>query len=74
MRKVEYYKYQKVEGKPYYEKVKEGEGIFHQFGCDYEEFESGAGNFSTAIIELKDGTIINPPVENVKFLSDHVNF
>ncbi len=44
-----------------------GEAIFHQFGVDYEEFESGPGNFSTAIIELPDGTVKNVPVENIEF-------
>jgi len=41
--------------------------VFHQFGCDYEEFESGPGNFSTAILELPDGTLVNVHVERVLF-------
>lgn len=45
-----------------------GEAIFHQFGCDFEEFESGTGNFTTAIIEWPDGTIGNVPVAHVRFL------
>ena len=45
-----------------------GSGIFHEFGCNYEEFDSGAGNFSTAIIELSDGTVINHPVELIEFV------
>ena len=44
-----------------------GEAIFHQFGVDYEEFETGPGNYSTAIIELPDGTVKNIPVENIAF-------
>ena len=64
MRRVEYYK--NVLEKDF--KVKEGEAKFHQFGCNFEEFESGAGNFSTAIIELEDGTVKNIPVELIKFL------
>lgn len=46
----------------------QGEALFHQFGVDYEEFESGACNFSTAIIELPDGTVKNIPAENIKFI------
>lgn len=68
MRKVIVYKYEKAEGKMYYEKVASGEGMFHQFGCDYEEFESGAGNYSTAIVEMPDGSVENVPAEHIKFV------
>jgi len=43
-------------------------GLFHQFGIDYEEFESGPGMFTTAVVELPDGTVKNIYVENIKFL------
>ncbi len=49
-------------------KEKVGEAWFHQWGIDYEEFDTGPGNFSVAIIELDDGTIKNIPAEQVKFL------
>ena len=49
------------------EKVEKCEGTFHEFGVAYEEFESGAGNYSIAIVELKNGEIINPPVEMIRF-------
>ena len=71
MRKVIYSEYEKIEGDKavsYMELRPQGEALFHQFGVDYEEFESGAGNFSTAIIELEDGTIKSIPVENIKFI------
>lgn len=45
-----------------------GEALFHAFGTNYEEFLTGAGNFSTAIIEWPDGTVGNVPVEHVRFL------
>lgn len=32
-------------------------GYFHQWGNAYEEFETGAGNYSIALIESKDGKI-----------------
>lgn len=44
-----------------------GAGNFHQFGVDYEEFDTGPGSFSTAIVEMPDGTIINPSVELIRF-------
>jgi len=58
-----------------YEKTKSGQfesreyqGHFRKFGVDYEVFESGIGNYSTAIIEKDDGFLVNVPVENVQFL------
>lgn len=50
----------------------QGEAIFQQWGMDYEEFEAGAGNFSTAIIELEDGTVKNIPAEQVRFISGEI--
>ena len=74
MRKVEWWEYKRDEKGVYvrdetggYEKVR-GKGMFRRFGIDYEEFENGPGNYSTAIIELQDGTIKNIPVENIKFV------
>ena len=46
---------------------KAGEGVFHAWGVDYEDSEDGPGNFSTAIVELNDGTVQNVPVELVRF-------
>lgn len=50
-----------------YVKVFKGSAVFHQFGVDYEEFETGPGNYSTAIIELPDGSVKNVPVEHIAF-------
>jgi hypothetical protein len=36
---------------------------------NYEEFESGAGNFSTAIVEWPDGRIDNVPVKHIRFIT-----
>ncbi len=66
-RKVVVYKWEKVKGQSHYDKVADGNGIFHQFGVDYEEFESGPGNYSTAIVEMPDGSIRNLAVEMVVF-------
>ena len=68
-RKVVVYEWKKEEGKTYFKKVRVGEGIFHQFGVDYEEFETGPGNFTTAIVEMPDGSIENIPVGLVVFKS-----
>lgn len=68
MRKVEYYIWKKKVGGIGQEKRLGGFGDFHQFGCGFEETHEGAGSYSTAIIELADGTIVNPPVDMVKFM------
>jgi hypothetical protein len=44
------------------------EGIFHQWGNAYEEFESGAGNFTVALIENADGTMSEVLPSNLKFI------
>lgn len=44
------------------------DGLFHQFGSAYEEFENGAGNYTIAIIEDKDGKIITVDPECIQFI------
>lgn len=43
-------------------------GRFHRWGVNYEEFETGPGNFTTAIIELADGSVVSCAAETVQFL------
>ena len=67
MRKVIFSKLVKQEdGKLKLEEI--GEARFHQFGSDYEEFESGGCSYSTAIIEKNDGSVENIPVNNIRFI------
>lgn len=74
MRNVIIYIYERKykDGKKYFEKIEDGKGIakFHAWGCDYGEFEYGIGNYSTAVVERKDGTIENVPVELIKFTTN----
>ena len=51
-----------------YEKNKFEIGCFHQFGNSFERFKSGAGNYTTAIVELPDGRLVEAVVDSVKFL------
>ena len=67
MRKVIYSEYVRIEGKPGFKLVEKGEAIFHQWGRDTHSDEDGS--FSTAIIELEDGTVKNIPAEQVRFIS-----
>ena len=66
-RKVVVYEYQRVKGQVHFDKVLVGNGTFLQFGVDYEDLETGPGNFSTAIVEMPDGSVRNVPVEMVVF-------
>jgi len=68
MKKVKVFKYEKVGNNSNCDKVLDCEAQFHEFGVDYEEFETGAVNFSTAIIELENGEIKNVPVELITFI------
>lgn len=52
------------------EKVLIGHGTFCAWGCDYEEFESGPGNFSVAIVRMPDGTIRTPQPDMIQFINE----
>lgn len=56
------------DGKVKYELEETGVGVFGGYGVDYEEFDNGVGNYSTAIVEMEDGTVKNIPVGQVKFI------
>lgn len=49
-------------------------GSFHQWGSNFVEFESGAGNYSVAIVELPDGKIVMPMADDICFLEDEAIF
>lgn len=67
VRKVMVIEYKEQEDRKW--KLEEkGEAVFHQFCCNYEEFETGHGNYVTAIIEWPDGTVGNVPIEHIRFL------
>lgn len=44
------------------------DGVFHQWGINYEEFDTGPGNYTIAIVELADGTVVEVLPSRVKFL------
>lgn len=43
-------------------------GYFHTWSNDYEEFETGAGNYSVAIVELPDGKVVKVNPSDLEFL------
>jgi len=60
MRTVQVLEYKKDEkGKVFSvnDKIVVWEGLFHQWAADYEDFESGPGNHTSAIVEKEDGSI-----------------
>lgn len=70
LRKVMVYKYQKNPKTNIFEKVESGIGRFHQFGMGIEEDERGFSNYSIAIIEMPDGTVITPRADMIKFINE----
>jgi len=52
-----------------FEKDYPNEGLFHGWGVNYNEFETGPGNYSTAIVELPDGRVEEVLPSNIKFVS-----
>lgn len=68
MRKVIYSKYVQTAPGQSWVLQEVGEAAFHQFGVDFEEFESGFANFSTAILELSDGQVIQVRADLIRFI------
>lgn len=63
---IEHYKPDDYKGGPWSTRDA-GTGVFHAWGVAYEEFEDGPGNYSTAIVEMPDGTVRNWPAEMIRF-------
>lgn len=68
MRKVKVSQSVQVAGTTKWETVERGTAKFHQFGADYEEFEAGPGNYTTAVIEWPDGKVEMVRADMVQFL------
>lgn len=68
MKKVKIFKWVRIPDKSSWHKIEDGEGVFIQYGVDFQEFENGIGNFSTAIIELDDGSVKNIPADLIQFI------
>lgn len=66
MRKCEVYKYDR--GIQETKRISLGFGIWHRFGCNYEQFESGPGNYSTAIVEMGNGRVVEVDPNCIRFL------
>lgn len=70
LRRVIYSEYQQTNAG--FDLVEKGEAVFHTFGINCQELQNGVGTFTTAIIELPDGTLKNLPVEQVRFIAEDI--
>jgi len=57
-----------IEGTGKFSEDYSGKGLFHIWGSSYEEFESGAGNYTIAIVEKSDGTVEQVLPQHIRFL------
>ena len=77
LRKVKYRKWtepQKVDGRfesGFWSENYDCNGFFHCWGCQYEDMEVNAGNYTVAIIENPDGSIEEIPPVHVKFIESY---
>lgn len=67
MREVEVFAYERKEGDTRSTKVFKRLAVFHQFGGYYDEFESGPGNATGAVVEYPDGSVEMVDVSLIKF-------
>lgn len=47
-------------------------GYFHSWGCEYEEFENGPGNYTVAIVEDEQGVVHTILPTNLTFIIDSI--
>lgn len=71
LRKVRVYAYKKVSDFKGggWDKQDMGIGVFHGYGVGYKVFEDKLKHFSSAIVEMQDGSIRNVEVQNIKFIN-----
>lgn len=46
----------------------EGDGVFHGFSQDHEEYDNGPGMFPVAIVEFPDGRVIAKSLSTIQFM------
>lgn len=45
-------------------------GEFIQYGMSIIEHESGASSYTSAIVEMADGRVLNLPLHQIRFVAD----
>jgi len=66
MRRVNILQWKRLEGGAL-EKTPSEVGHFHAWGTDFEEFESGPAQFTVAIVEEKDGSVVMVAADMIQF-------
>jgi hypothetical protein len=49
-------------------KIPDGEGVFHRWGDEFVEYESGPANFTIAVIERDNGMVETPQASLIQFM------
>lgn len=57
LRECEFYKWIKPTGKNWHWEIKPTKAYFHCWAVQYEEFETGPGNFAVGIVEDEQGQV-----------------
>lgn len=70
MRKVMLIKHKRNPETGKYDEIDDKMANFHRWGLDCEEGNDDRyiGTYSTAICELPDGTVVNPPATMIRFM------
>jgi len=68
MRRVQVFRHDWSKDNKRPEKTPDGEGFFHQFGISFCELEHGPAHFTTAVVEMPDGTIKEVDTGLIRFL------
>ena len=53
-----------------YVQVEDGEGIFAQYGTDFDEVRDVSCSVTSAIVEMPDGRVRNYPLHMIRFLKE----
>jgi len=56
-----------------YVPIETGEGLFEQYGQNFEETRDGTGQYTSAIVEMPDGRVQNIPLHLIRFLKEEEN-
>ena len=53
-----------------YVQVEDGEGVFVQYGTDFDEVRDVSCSVTSAIVEMPDGRVQNIPLHLIRFLKE----
>ena len=69
LKRVDVYKMEGINERPYFKREFSYQGKFHGFGLDYEEFEDGAAGFTVAIVETLNGEVEMIRADLIQFVN-----